>query len=326
MDMLRLAIIASCTNRKRLPAPEALQLHTLASTDLEERCRRWCERIETTAARCLTAADLYAGSFWSVVKKLPAMAATRGYDAHLYVASAGYGLVDSESPLKPYSATFADSTDNVAGRRLTARERKAVNQNWWHLLSTIRMPAAYSGPRSIRDLAQADPSTSIIVVAAGDYINAMENDLLQATAHLSAPDNLVLVSSRRGTATGPLQRYLVPSEAALEPVLSTSGVLGNLHARTALEILSAAGGPLSATQLRQQYESLLAQVAPRVTPRRLAATDNEVRGFIQTSLCEGPVASATRLLRAWRRTHGRQCEQGRFRRLYLETLAASNET
>src|SRR5256885_2284773 len=86
-------ILASCTERKRLPVPKALRLRNIRHRDAGQRAARWWQRLMHHQSDTLPATDLYAGGHWAVVRRLPEVARTRGLRPALWVVSAGYGLV-----------------------------------------------------------------------------------------------------------------------------------------------------------------------------------------------------------------------------------------
>src|SRR5262245_44463156 len=96
-------VIASCTDRKRLPVPPKLRLREIPDARPQIRAERWWRRLSTHQGRNVAAAELYGGDHWSVARSLPDVAAANGRSAQLWVASAGYGLVPANAPLRPYS-------------------------------------------------------------------------------------------------------------------------------------------------------------------------------------------------------------------------------
>src|SRR5262245_11141361 len=86
-------VIASCTDRKRLPVPLELRLREISGVRPQIRAERWWRRLSTHESRNIVATDLYGGDHWSVARSLPAVAVANGRSAQLWVASAGYGLV-----------------------------------------------------------------------------------------------------------------------------------------------------------------------------------------------------------------------------------------
>ena len=70
-----------------------------------------------------------------MAKSLPAVATASGFDAHLWVASAGYGLVPAEAQLRPHwRRSRQDILTQYSSRGLTqlrGRSSRAVGGHTW---------------------------------------------------------------------------------------------------------------------------------------------------------------------------------------------------
>jgi hypothetical protein len=307
-------IVASCTHGKRLPAPPDLRLGSISNRSLAGRLVMWKNRLQQSRAMPVAAVDLYRGQHWAVVRELPAAAQAVGYQADLWVASAGYGLVPVEARVRPYSATFAASEKDSVWRPGDGN-RRTVLRTWWNGMQ--EMPGPDTGaPRSLTALAGFAVDAVILVIASPAYIAAMADDLAGVRARLTDPQRLIVVSSRHGSLPDWLKPHLVPSEAPLSGVFG--GSRGSLHARTARRVLQeAATVPLRAEILRSHYERLLGAVESATLPSRSKLSDEEVRRFIREALAENHGLSCTAALRSLRTT-GQACEQRRFAGLYAE--------
>ncbi|MDI1450827.1 hypothetical protein [Polyangium sp. 6x1] len=307
-------IIASCTDRKRLPVPEKLAMRNVRA-DSGERFEQWWRALAQDRSPTLPAVELYVGDHWSVVRELPAVAKASGLQAHLWVASAGYGLVPAEASLHAYAATFSSGhADSVLVGGSDTRSTAA--RAWWKRLAEAPAPPG-SGPRTLAALARSAPNAMLLVVASPRYLAALEDDLIEAQAHLRAPDDLLIVSGSPGPTSDALKPCWLPSTAALQAELG--GALGSLHARVARRILQeAADHGLKTSEVRRRLAELERQQAPAARPDREPMTDDQVVSFIQEQLAKDAGATHTRLLRSLR-DGGRACEQSRFRRLFLQT-------
>lgn len=312
-----LVIVASCTQRKTVAAPPALQLRRFRRS--LNRNSQWVKALESIDTEGIAAVDLYAGSFWSIIRDLPAAANGRGIRTSLFVASAGYGLVDDNATLKPYSATFASGVDSVAIAARSSDATPTQLSDWWNDLSLWGGPSNYGGPRTIEDAARRSPAASFLVIASPRYVSALAEDLHRAAARLRSPETLVIVSSVSGFPAA-LRHHLVPSTGVLQAELG--GTMGSLHARTARHLLAHSEIPLNATALRTTYEQIASRLAPRPTEARASRTDKQVRSFIRSSMRHASATSCSALLRL-HRANGFKCEQKRFRTLFEEEVARS---
>jgi hypothetical protein len=304
-------ILASCTERKRLTVPAALRLSGIRGRDVRERAARWWQRLMNDRSETLAATDLYAGGHWSVVRRLPDIARAQGLRPTLWVISAGYGLVPVSASLHAYSATFAPGhQDSVS------RDGSAVGdrQTWWAELARLKGPDR-KAPRSIAALVGQDPSCSVLVVASGHYVDAVEADLVKAADRLVERKRLIIITTPGRMARGPLGPHVIAAPARWQPILG--GARTSLHARLAANILDEAAHGLSVETVRARLERVLERSPAVPKDGRQKMTDDDVRVFIRQGLARDPRAGHSKLLRALR-DGGRACEQSRFRRLFFE--------
>jgi hypothetical protein len=307
-------IIASCTERKRVPVPAELRLRQVAQASASVRADRWWRRLSTHGSSTVPAVDLYGGDHWSVAKTLPDVAAARGFDPHLWVASAGYGLVSAAAPLRSYSATFAGGhPDSILVSSTDGVVQSDFSRSWWARLNQMSGPVRRV-PRTIADIARSDPRAYIVVVGSPDYVAAMEDDLLNAIAEASNSDRVIVVSTNGRFARGVLGQHLIPSDARLQR--RVGGARTSLHARVARKILEEANEwDLNAELLQTHYKRVLASSADAPTFDRARLDDQRVERFIHAALRRSPDTSCTRALRALR-DGGQACEQSRFKTLF----------
>lgn len=314
-------IIASCTDRKRIPVPEELRLRRMANASASARADRWWNRLSKHRSATVPALELYAGDHWSVARTLPEVAKARGFRALLWIASAGYGLVPADAPLRSYSATFASSQlDSVVLPVANGGRPSDYTRDWWRRLSELPGPVR-NMPRSVVDIVRSDRHAHIVMFGSPDYVTAMEADLLAAVAAASYPDRIIVISSRARFARSGLGQHLIPSEAKLQR--KVGGARTSLHARLARKILDEVNEwGLSAAVLRTHYTRVLASSADVQTFDRTRLTDKELRRFISAELRSAPNTPCTRALRALR-DRGQACEQSRFKKLFHEVRDAS---
>src|SRR4051794_32980217 len=101
----RIIFVLSCTQRKRESAPAELQLRSV-TTRPEERPHTWIKRLAEVHAISAKARETYAGDHWRAACEAHRLGLKYSSRSELWVLSAGYGLISSESLIKAYSATF----------------------------------------------------------------------------------------------------------------------------------------------------------------------------------------------------------------------------
>ncbi len=314
--MPQLDVVVACTNRKRLPAKSALLMRHIHKRSISDKFNEWVRRVEECSSSGLRATDMYSGEYWSVIRSLKER---EQQDISLWVASAGYGLIPIDAPIKPYSASLSPSPDCVANG-LKGASRLAVLAEWWRLLSTWNGPAR-STPRRLETLAMRSPSTTLMIVASADYVAAMAEDIRAAVTKLERPENLIIVSTGI-PANLQLAGHCVPVSARL--LYRFGGSRVSLNARTAFYLLNKLYKQrLDLQTASRALKRLIArQPANRVFDRHLR-TDDEVKAFISTEFANAPGCSQSRLLRKFRDS-GNACEYSRFARIF-EGVMEENE-
>jgi hypothetical protein len=296
----KLRVVVTCTRRKRRPVPALLHLGNVPGARISTRFHRWTELLASPVVPTVPAIDLYAGEHWTAARDLREVVPP-GHTFELWVCSAGYGLISSETELLPYSATFAARDPDVV---------PGPAQEWWEALCGWVGPAL--GPRSLGELAASDPTARILLVLSADYLRACHDDVFRAAQKLADSGQLSIISTGTGHSRD-LNENLLPGDARLQA--SFGGTLKSLNVRTARYLL--AEGLIGHAEMAERLEMLLSRAAPQQRPERRRATDREIRAFIRRQVATDPKAAHTRLLRQLR-DENYACEQGRFAALFEE--------
>lgn len=311
-----LNIVISCTDKKRAAIPRALRLRSLASLDFAERLKEWCNRLRTERAETIQALDLYAGEHWHVAKELVEVARNNGHRARLWVCSAGYGLLDANAKIRPYSATFSSGQADSVERGIARKNGAPVSQAWWRGLARWSGPIRNT-PRLVSQLAQHEPRSPILVIASDSYLRAMADDLVAAGQALSRAEKLILVSSGAGEIAG-LEKHLLPVDGRLKLALGGSYIA--LNARIARRMLAETNRwPLDVEVLRTRYARWCKSLPEVKKYDRVTLSDEQVCQRIERMRKKDPTVSITAALRALR-DGGYACEQSRFRALFRKNF------
>jgi hypothetical protein len=298
----RLNIVAACTERKRSTGGPPVRLRDVPLGP--DRAGRWLAALRGHQPQ-LPAAELYVGDHWSIARSLPAVAEAAGFDATLWAASAGYGLVRADQPLVNYSATFSlGHPDSVA----RASDGPDATQAWWSDLNRA----------SGHVIADASAPASWLVIGSPAYVHAMEQQLLGL---LPLAKNLLLVTGQPGPTDGRLRQSWVVSSSTHQPLLG--GALPALHARVARHLIRSVKEPADlSSDWANAFLHREGQASPGFSrPDRQRSSDEDVRLFILSALAGGRRESHTKLLRAFRAA-GRACEQSRFRALFMSVAGS----
>ncbi|WP_373684618.1 DUF6884 domain-containing protein [Ramlibacter montanisoli] len=135
-------VLTNCTARKRGGFPPFRFSSSLLGSDLPGTARRWSAQLGVHRPQ-IPACQLYAGRSIADAKRVADHLA-----ASLYVASAGYGLINANQLIAPYDLTASDSD---SGLQSALHHHEASTTHWWDalcgakgvaelfLLSTVRL-------------------------------------------------------------------------------------------------------------------------------------------------------------------------------------------
>ncbi len=304
-------LIVSPTNRKKHKARP--NLADLKSTRSKKRFSDWTSILDEYEGDRVRALDLYAGDHWVITKNLASD--FPNFNIQIWVISPGYGLINVESKIVPYAATFSpDHTESVHYNKKT--NLNEANRQWWNYLRKWQ-PKNIEGPRSISDLSDNHPNDSLIIACSMRYLNLLRDDLETLTKKKNFDQTkLYLVSSQGRKSLGALAENLVPSERKLRQLVG--GGDASLNIRTAKLVLKMlAEGKTNNTQVRTAIQLLLDGIpAIQHNPRKSASVD-KVTSFIKFAISINPNLTKTACLTLFRRD-GYACQAKRFERLFEE--------
>ncbi len=304
-------LVVSCSNRKRYETAPGLAASELDGSDMRKRLRTWKERLRTAQAKEYPAENLYMGEHWSVARNIPQDAKDSGWNVRLWICSAGYGLIQPGTRIKPYQAAFSSNAKDYVARGSVSH---AAIQSWWTGACSYVFPREANFPRSLSALAQAFPRTPLIVALSADYLNAVSDDLLGVLECNFFKQYLSIISCGTRGEHHPWSDNLLPCDGRLSASLGVT--LTSLNARVARFLF---GFEADAEPSIHHMAALLSSIEVRTKApvTRAQQTDIEVVRFIQARLKKTPLASKTRLLEEFRAA-GKACEQKRFGELYVQ--------
>lgn len=309
----RLGVVVSCTDRKRLPAPDDLQLRSY-DADLPTRAAAWIGRLEHPATEQVRAATLYKGEHWKVVEELSEVATAVQHGLQLSIASAGYGLLHPDELVEPYAATFATREIDSVTRREGSNEPASDARYWWHRLADRTRPPGL--PATLTELAEQDPDAPLVVALSGAYVRAVADDLVSAADALKDRGRLFLVSG--GTSDTRLDPFRVPLDARFQGALG--GTMLSLNVRVTRHLIERTHDHgWDRGIVHRLLDAELRALPDRIRYDRASLSDEQVISFIEENLESHAAPSRSTLLRRLR-DENLACEQKRFGRLYETVL------
>jgi len=305
-------LIINPTNRKT--STSNLNLGSLKQSDPKRRMQDWMGLVAKSPIKEVTALELYAGDHWTIAKQIRTEFDTSC--VRIWIMSPGYGLVEAEEPIKPYTATFSpDHEESVARGGSLALS----NLNWWDML-TQWQPFQEKKPRSIFQLITQFSNHRFILLGSSRYMNLLKNEFKNIELHMPANlENLYIISPRTKNIGPLLTNNLMPSYRSLRPLLG--GGDASLNIRTGRYLLNLImTQTLSVTEVKANMHQLITELPPLKIRSRTLISNEELSDHIRALLTENPILSMSSGIKMLRES-GLACSQKRFRNAYQSTIA-----
>lgn len=298
---------------KRFLGTGNLLLREVAGSSISERFSGWSASIEKCRSNSFPALDTYSGGYWSIVRSVNQSFGKGGGSAHLWIVSAGYGLISPADKIVPYGATFAPGQPDSIATDLGGSSSES-SEAWWRLLSLWRPPCVQPGtPRSVANVVSKSPDAANVLVLSPDYFRALRGDLCQSLKIIPDPQRLIILTSDDRSA-GDLAGNTIRIDARLQVHLG--GARSSLGIRTAQAVLEELEGkPITVDSFRAAMKNLIARHGVVQVYDRQPQTDEQVLEYISAEISQGGSFSPTGLLGKFR-SSGRQCERKRFQKLF----------
>ncbi|WP_415720193.1 hypothetical protein [Photobacterium ganghwense] len=315
--MSRIHLITTCTNNKKSTDYQSVQLRDSISPDedIETSAALWSEKLESAlrSNRTLAARDLYKGGHWSIAKSI-----ADEHQVELWILSAGFGLLNQNSPVVNYQATFTPNSDDCipkSGGTLPERSSR-----WWSALANhIGRTREY---QDITSLMRNNPYDFFVVSGSSHYIHAIYSDLLTGLVSLKNPSKQLMVITSASENLGELTPYTLLSKQKMKQRLGGTMVTLNvaLARHVLLEVMGSDHSSIDFSVIKQSLEKSFADLLPNPIPERTRRTEEEVKTYVADLLTHAPKISASTALRYFRDS-GNSFEEKRFRKAFQEVLS-----
>jgi len=315
---MKLIIISTCTNAKKRPLPDSsCLLDNCIKKTCDETVDEWLRNIQSPKHYNVCAEQLYMGSHWKETLGCVDAAKKEGFNPELWILSAGWGLIRSDSKISPYSATFsqgANSIHNLPWPEEFSAQRKA--QMWWKGINTKR---GLSTSSSISSLFNSSDPIRFLIILSREYYSAVETEILEL---ISRGAEVIIVSAglySDSRSTSPVARdHMLPVTDKFKQAdeyLNHTNV--SLNARLAKWIIQKFPKEIESGLLAtHEAISKIAKSLPEIIRRDVVRmTDEDVRCFIKGNY-SAELRTASALLKMLRHREKKSCEQKRFGKLF----------
>lgn len=307
----KLHFITSCTQSKSSKLGRPVSLSSIESNgDLN--VDEWLQKLFKNPPKA-KAIDVYNGDHWSVAKDI-----LDKYADELWVLSAGYGLINANTEITAYDATFsAGSESSISNHFAQALSLKDRNKYWWNKLTETN-----DFTISLNYLFDQYKGDIFVIAAAPAYLKVIQEDIIDCiSSGIIDEKHLLIVSSET---VNTLDNYSVKTKEKLRTHREIKGSLISLNNRVARYLLSVGyQNQFDITEMKKSYLAIDNEVkdVKRASVRKV--TDEELTNMIRVELAstQGIRISASILLRQFRNA-GLSCEQKRFFRLFKSAQTA----
>ena len=313
-------IVVTCSNLKSGDAGNRiLKAKKKGMPDFD----KWVKKIKSAhkkpRAPLRPAIDVYQGPYWSKVRDLENRF---GKNIRVSVCSAGYGLIDLQTGILPYKATFGDGDHSISPE---SAERHDRNRHWWDLLT--KWPGPNRGDRrSLQALVKSDPGAPLVIAGSRRYLEAMRDDLEKTVGTLDDPGQLVIIST--GTKSlGKLDDHILKTARRMRLHDEIGGSAHELNVRLlryAIETILKANPKNCLPLLKKKFNTLLENSPTErdYQKDRKPITVEKLKAWIEGQLEKDPEACKTPLLRRLRDEAKSSFEQKRFGKIFDEVKAS----
>ena len=301
----RIAVIVPCTDRKKITPKLDLSFRSLGKQKVSDLAQEWMRRFDGVPR--VIARELYCGEGWTRAISAYEKARELAANTTLFVISAGMGLINAETMIPSYSATFAAKGEDQISNHILGHASKSasMNREWWHAINSMN-DCYENNLNAIMD-------HDLVFMAVGAAYYRVMSDEIDILGSRLGKDRLYIIAVGLSNQSDD-SPYILPIDMSFEVLVP--GARASINQR-ALDWLFHNVLPYEMVKrglLVERINTLMAPVRGRRIQRKvLKASDDVVTDWIRVRLA--PDSSQTKLLREFRREHS--CEQSRFRRIFL---------
>lgn len=307
---MRVALITSCTSRKKATPSPKLTARRLPRLPVGPLADEWKKRV-SAANEKLAARDLYAGRAFT-----EAVAGSEFGKGGCYVVSAGLGLLSIDQQVPAYSLTITGNTEDNVLRKIVGER---CLKSWWTALTK-----SFDTDRPVSRLITGHGECLFVIALPSAYLELIVNDLCALSSDDAKRIRIIGLPSLRGFVPDALASTFVAYDERIEAAGSGyAGTRADFPQRAAHHFIStvAKKAPLgSVAKHASMVEGFLSSFERPERPNRKRYTDEMLKDAIRALWLEaqGRVSNGLRVLRRKRRI---ACEQSRFKRLFWEVAA-----
>jgi len=295
-------IISSCTNSKKVTASPLLQINSYDSNmSIDDVLNIWKINTNSTQLSKYKPSDLYKGGSWKATIGTKKMLLTK-FHTKLFIASAGYGLIEDTTEISAYDSTFASSTDSSI-RKFIKNSSKQDNIDWWNSINTF-------------ELNTFSNNDYFFIILPYNYLYATQDTIKKIIEKFKM--KVFIFRANKNTLPTFMSTNIINIDSRFNHL--KPGVQSDMLQRAVLwlseEIINK-NIPLIHTDIQNHIDSTLEKYEKFSMPIREKLSEEILYIKIKSLIQEDNIQSASKGLKAFREM-GFACEQKRFGKIFKD--------
>lgn len=309
---MNIAVLATCTNRKKVIPQKSLLARNLPRGTQENLLQRWTQhvRAEIEVTRAI---DLYCGRGFSEIKKVISSS-----NALVWVISFGMGLISIENKVPSYQITLTNSSEDSITDKIIPSMYFNPSE-WWSAINQ----ELHGKKHPISDLISNTKDTLFVLSTSHSYLSLVMSDIFRLVSEdlekvrIVGPPNPSLIPHQ-------FRHLWMPYDARFDgPRCPNPGTRSDYPQRIArhfVEHVLSLSPHSCAEEHAQIVEAILKDMPVARIIERKSLPDHEIVKIIDKNwdLANG---SSARMLRILRDQEHVACEQSRFAAIFRNIKA-----
>lgn len=303
----KIAIIATCTNRKTKAPNEPLFGRSLPKGDQEGLLLNWVQRIRNVE-ETFYARKLYCGRGFSEIVKIKSSTA-----AQIWIISFGMGLIDDDKPIPAYQITLTrPSEDSILNK--VVPNYSFNSSDWWNGINQ----QLYGTKNPIANLICNHKDTVFVISVSQAYLKLVMSDLFSLQDHDLSRVRIVGPPHPRDLPLQYIHLWMPYDDRFDGPTSPNPGTRSDFSQRIARHFIENVliPHPLSTAEDHGRLvQKIMGTMNRAMQIKRRVVSDKEIANIISINwdLAKG---SCARMLRVLRDNEKVACEQGRFAAIF----------
>lgn len=306
---MKIALISTCTNRKKKPATSSLCASSLSKGDMQSVLAEW-ESLISCEKNKIPAHDLYCGRGFSEIRK----AVTKN-DLNHWIISAGLGLIHGSFLVPSYNLTITPSAKDTINLKIPP-DLHFHPAKWWMALNEILRDST----TPLCDLINTQKDTFFIISLSSSYLDLISEDLLQLPRNSRNRVRITGINTSKFLPESFKHLWMPYDERFDGPQSPNPGTRADFPQRVTRHFIDEVflkAPHASEHEHAEHVARILSTMSPPPKIKRTTMTDESIKEIIKKRWNDAN-GSGAKMLRILRDQENIACEQGRFADLFKQ--------